>query len=88
MLYGALAAIATTLAWMIVQRALLEEYFGPIIKDVTGSAEKGEKRQAFKDSAGTPTPLRDTLLLLYYAAGGGGGGDGVGDARPVLVAAG
>ena len=66
--YGALAAIATTLAWMIVQRALLEEYFGPIIHDVTGSAAKGEKRQAFKDSAGTPTPFRDTLLLLYYAA--------------------
>lgn len=66
-LYGALASIATTLAWMIVQRALLEEYFGPIIKDVGGSAAKGEKREAFKDSAGTPTPLRDTLLLLYYA---------------------
>ncbi|MCB0941406.1 MAG: hypothetical protein KDB72_14360 [Mycobacterium sp.] len=66
--YGALAAIATTVAWMIVQRALLEEYFGPIIHDVTASAEKGEKREAFKDSAGTPTPLRDTLLLLYYAA--------------------
>ncbi|MFN8073777.1 MAG: hypothetical protein U0R66_18480 [Mycobacterium sp.] len=67
-LYGALAAIATTLAWMIVQRGLLEEYFGPIFKDVTGSAAKGEKREAFKDSSGTPTPLRDTLLLLYYAA--------------------
>ncbi len=67
-LYGALAAIATTVAWMIVQRALLEEYFGPIIDDVTGSAAKGEKREAFKDSAGTPTPFRDTLLLLYYAA--------------------
>jgi len=67
-LYGALAAIATTLAWMIVQRSLLEEYFGPIIRDVSGSAAKGEKREAFKDSAGTPTPLRDTLLLLYYAA--------------------
>ena len=66
--YGALAAIATTFAWMIVQRALLEEYFGPIIHDVTASAAKGEKRQAFKDSAGTPTPFRDTLLLLYYAA--------------------
>ncbi|MFN8033363.1 MAG: hypothetical protein U0Q47_08705 [Mycobacterium sp.] len=66
--YGALAAIATTVAWIIVQRALLEEYFGPIIHDVTASAEKGEKRQAFKDSAGTPTPFRDTLLLLYYAA--------------------
>lgn len=66
--FGALAAIATTFAWMIVQRALLEEYFGPIIHDVFGSAAKGEKREAFKDSAGTPTPLRDTLLLLYYAA--------------------
>lgn len=66
--YGALAAIATTVAWMIVQRSLLEEYFGPIISDVGGSAKKGEKREAFKDSAGTPTPLRDTLLLLYYAA--------------------
>ncbi len=66
--YGALAAIATTLAWVIVQRSLLEEYFGPIINDVGGSAAKGEKREAFKDSAGTPTPLRDTLLLLYYAA--------------------
>ena len=67
-LYGALASIATTLAWMIVQRSLLEEYFGPIIADVGGDAAKGEKREAFKDSAGTPTPLRDTLLLLYYAA--------------------
>ena len=66
--YGALASIATTFAWMIVQRSLLEEYFGPIIKDVGGDAASGEKREAFKDSAGTPTPLRDTLLLLYYAA--------------------
>jgi len=67
-LYGALASIATTVAWMIVQRSLLEEYFGPIIADVGGDAASGEKREAFTDSAGTPTPLRDTLLLLYYAA--------------------
>lgn len=66
--YGAMASMAMTLAWMIVQRSLLEEYFGPIFKDVGGDAAKGEMRQAFKDSAGTPTPLRDTLLLLYYAA--------------------
>lgn len=67
-LYGALAAVASTLAWVLVQRTLLEEYFGPIIDDVTGQFSGGETRQAFKDSAGTVTPKADTLLLLYYAA--------------------
>ncbi|MGY4708626.1 hypothetical protein ACXDF8_03520 [Mycolicibacterium sp. CBM1] len=66
--YGALAAIAAALAWAIVQRSLLEDYFGPIIDDVTGQVSGGETRKTFQDSAGTITPRLDTALLLYYAA--------------------
>lgn len=65
--FGALIAMASTLAWAIVQRSLLENYFGPIINDVSGQVSGGERREAFSDDAGTATPLLDQLFLLYYA---------------------
>ncbi len=66
--FGACAAIAATLFWAIVQRSLLTDYFGPIIDDVGSQFRGGARRAAFKDSAGTSTPVLDQLLLLYYAA--------------------
>ncbi|OBK81694.1 hypothetical protein A5650_25165 [Mycobacterium sp. 1164985.4] len=66
--YGALTAIAATLAWALVQRSLLTDYFGPIIDDVAAQFRGGARRGAFKDSAGTESAPLDKFLLLYYAA--------------------
>ncbi len=66
--YGALTAIASTVAWAVVQRATLADYFRPIINDLVSELSGGVRRQAFEDSAGTATPLADKLLLLEYAA--------------------
>ncbi len=66
--YGACAAIASTLAWAIVQRQLLTDYFGPIARDVGAQFRGGERRELFKDSAGTAARSVDSYLLLYYAA--------------------
>lgn len=66
--YGACAAIAATLTWAIVQRQLLSDYFGPIIDDVRAQFAGGERRELFKDSAGTAARSLDQYLLLYYAA--------------------
>jgi hypothetical protein len=66
--YGLLAGIASTITWAIVQRSTLEQYFGPMISDLTTELSGGVRRQAFKDSAGVTTPLLDRILLLNYAA--------------------
>lgn len=66
--YGACAAIAATLAWALVQRQLLSDYFGPIIDDVRAQFVGGARREVFKDSAGTASRSLDQYLLLYYAA--------------------
>lgn len=66
--YGACAAIASTLLWAIVQRQLLTDYFGPIARDIGSQFRGGERRELFKDSAGTAARTADTYLLLYYAA--------------------
>jgi hypothetical protein len=66
--YGGLVAVAATLAWTIVQRSLLENYFGPIIDDLAAQFSGGARREPFKDTAGTKAPIGDTVLLLYYAA--------------------
>lgn len=65
--FGALTAIAATLAWAIVQRSLLTSYFRPIVDDVAAQLRGGARRGAFKDTAGTVTPPLDKLLLVYYA---------------------
>jgi len=67
-IYGALAAISSTVAWALVQRSTLEQYFGPMINDLAAELSGGVRRQAFQDSAGTSTPLIDKLLLVEYAA--------------------
>lgn len=67
-LYGACASIASTFAWAIVQRRLLSDYFGPIIADVRVQFVGGERRELFKDSAGTASRSFDQYVLLYYAA--------------------
>ncbi len=67
-IYGALAGISSTVAWALVQRSTLEQYFGPMINDLAAELSGGVRRQAFQDSAGTATPLIDKLLLLEYAA--------------------
>jgi drug/metabolite transporter superfamily protein YnfA len=66
--YGACAAIASTLVWAIVQRRLLTDYFGPIARDIGSQVRGGERRELFKDSAGTAARSIDTYILLYYAA--------------------
>lgn len=66
--YGALCAIASTVAWAVVQSSMLEEYFGPAIDDLADEVTGGVRRQAFQDPAGTTTPMFDKILLLYYAA--------------------
>lgn len=65
--YGACAAIASTFIWAIVQRQLLTDYFGPIIDDVGSQLRGGERRELFKDSAGTAARSVDQYLLIYYA---------------------
>lgn len=65
--YGACAAIASTTLWAIVQRRLLTDYFKPIIDDVAAQFRGGERRQLFKDSAGTAARSLDQYLLIYYA---------------------
>lgn len=67
-IYGACAAVAATLAWAIVQRQLLSDYFGPIIDDVRAQFTTGQRRELFKDSAGTAARSLDQYFLLYYAA--------------------
>ena len=66
--YGACAAVASTLGWAIVQRQLLSDYFGPIVNDVRAQFVSGQRRELFKDSAGTAARSLDQYLLLYYAA--------------------
>ncbi len=65
--YGALASVAATVAWAIVQRSTLEQYFGPMFNDLASELTGGVRRQTFEDSAGNATPLLDKILLLYYA---------------------
>ncbi len=65
--YGACTAVASTLAWAILQRRLLSDYFGPIIDDVRAQFVGGERRQLFQDSAGLAARSLDQFLLLYYA---------------------
>jgi hypothetical protein len=65
--YGACAAVGSALLWAIVQRQLLTDYFGPIIDDVGAQFSGGERRELFKDSAGTAARSADQYLLLYYA---------------------
>lgn len=65
--YAALASTAATLAWAIVQRSLLQDYFGPIVDDVSAQLRGGARRAVFKDPAGTASPWSDRLLLLYFA---------------------
>ncbi len=65
--YGALAAFASAVLWAIVQRSTLEQYFGPMINDLTAEVSGGVRRQAFQNSTGLETPLLDKALLLLYA---------------------
>lgn len=67
-LYGACAAVASTLLWAIFQRQLLSGYFTPIINDVRSQFGGGERRELFKDSSGLASRSLDQYLLLYYAA--------------------
>jgi hypothetical protein len=66
--YGALAAVAATLAWALLQSSMLQDYFGPIIDDVRAQIAGGERRRLFSDSAGTATSVLDRALLVYFAA--------------------
>lgn len=66
--YGACAAIASTIVDAMVQRKLLTDYFKPIIDDVAAQFRGGERRELFKDSAGTAARSLDQYLLIYYAA--------------------
>ncbi|MCW1959151.1 MAG: hypothetical protein KIH64_011525 [Mycobacterium sp.] len=65
--YGAMAALAATVLWAIVQRSSLTQYFGPMLDDLISELSGGVRRQAFHDSSGTATPLMDKILLLTYA---------------------
>ena len=67
--YGACAAVASTFAWAITQRETLSGYFGPIIEGVAEQFRGGERRELFKDAAGTASRSVDQYLLIYYAAG-------------------
>lgn len=66
--YGACAAIASTIIWAIVQRRMLTAYLKPIFDDVAAQFRGGERRELFKDSAGTAARSLDQYLLIYYAA--------------------
>ena len=66
--YGACAAVASTIVWAFVQRRLLTNYFKPIIDDVAAQFRGGDRRELFKDSAGTAARSLDQYLLIYYAA--------------------
>ncbi|MFN8032832.1 MAG: hypothetical protein U0Q47_05940 [Mycobacterium sp.] len=66
-LYGALVAVASALAWAMVQWSLLQDYFGPIFDDIASQLGGGMRRKPFEDAAGSASPLWERLLLLYYA---------------------
>lgn len=66
-LYGALVAVASTLAWAMVQWSLLSDYFGPIVDDIGSQLAGGLRRKPFHDSGGSVLPFWERLLLLYYA---------------------
>jgi hypothetical protein len=66
-LYGALVAVASTLAWAMVQWSLLQDYFGPIFDDVASQLRGGLRRKPFQDTGGSVLPFWERLLLLYYA---------------------
>jgi len=66
--YGALAAVATTLAWALLQRATLEDYLGPIFDDLRAQFASGARRRVFSDSAGAASSALDRGLLVYFAA--------------------
>jgi len=66
-LYGALVAVASTLAWAMVQWSMLQDYFGPILDDVASQFSGGLRRKPFQDSGGSVLPFWERLLLLYYA---------------------
>ena len=66
-LYGALVAVASALAWAMVQWSLLQDYFGPIIDDIVGQLGGRTRRQPFQDSGGSVLPVWERMLLLYYA---------------------
>ena len=66
-LYGALVAVASSLAWAMVQWSLLHDYFGPIVDDVGSQLAGGARRKPFHDSGGSVLPFWERLLLLYYA---------------------
>ena len=67
-LYGAVAGVAATTLWAMIQWSFLGEYFGPIIHDVGSQLTDHPRREAFSDPAGYLTPLWERALLLYWAA--------------------
>ena len=66
-LYGALVAVASSVAWAMVQWSMLQDYFGPIFDDVASQLAGGLRRKPFHDSGGSVLPFWERLLLLYYA---------------------
>lgn len=66
-LYGALAAVASTLAWAAVQSAMLRKYLKPIFDDYKVKFTDGVRRQVFAEASGASSPLPDRILLMYYA---------------------
>jgi hypothetical protein len=66
-LYGALAGVASTLAWAGVQSKMLRNYLKPIFDDYRGKFTGGVRRQVFSEAGGATSPLPDKLILVYYA---------------------
>lgn len=66
-LYGALAAVASTLGWGAVHGKMLRNYLKPIYDDYKGKFTGGVRRQPFAEASGATAPLPDQLLLVYYA---------------------
>lgn len=65
--YGALAAVAATVMWAVVQHTTVQRYFGLMIEDWSSQVGGGVRRKAFQNDGGLVTPLVDKVLLLNYA---------------------
>lgn len=65
--FGAMAAVASTLAWAAVQSKLLRNYLKPIFDDYKSKFTGGVRRQPFAEASGATAPVPDRILLVYYA---------------------
>ena len=84
-LYGALVAVASTLAWAMVQWSLLSDYFGPIVDDIASQFSGGLRRKPFEDTGPVGAALLGAPAPAVLRAGADSGGACPGGVRLQMV---